>query len=748
MARWLLPASILCFFALAAGAEAQVSGTVSSSTGQPLVGATVTIVELNQAATTDRGGAFRFDQLPSGHYTLSTRLLGFAPSASTVSVAGEPVRTSITLVAKATRIEPVNVTASRSPVADTRSPLPTSVLSGEQVHLEGGVSLAHSIARLPGVRNVSTGEEIGKPMIRGLFGPRVLVLTDGSRLEDYSWSDEDGPSLDARIAERIEVIRGPASVLYGSDALSGVVNVIPAELSYASGPVREHDGGFELYGGSNNTELGTALMASGARGRHAWRVIGTGRFSQNYRTPTGEMPNSSFWALNGEGGYGIRSENATTTLRAAHYGGEFHLLEASGPDPSDPNGGPVRQTMDDRVQLTNDYLTHGLRLETKAQFQRHSLAEVSDDCVPPPGQTSCTPVKDQKAFGLVLNTGIIDFMVHHGGPDWLTGTIGVSGMLQGSNSSGPIFLVPSASTKSAAAFAFEQLDFGRLSFVAGARGDTRSLSSDAQAEITHPADSRSWTQASGDVGIVLDIARGLSLVSNVGTGWRAPTLFDLYANGPNLAEGRYEIGDPALNTERSRTLDGGLRWAARGVRAEVSVFDNHVDDFIFTTPTPQTQNGLRVFRHIQSDARLSGGEAALEARLGEVLTLRASHDVVRGDDRSNDVPLPLMPPQRTIIGADADFVNRLGADKLRLGGDVEFNQKQTRLNPEDFATDGYTLVNLDLSYERLLRRRPTRFDLLVRNAFNTTYRDYLSRFKEFSPAPGVNVILKVSAGNF
>jgi outer membrane receptor protein involved in Fe transport len=585
-------------------------------------------------------------------------------------------------------------------------------------------------------------------MIRGLFGPRVLILTDGSRLEDYSWSDEDGPSLDARIAERIEVIRGPASVLYGSDALSGVVNVIPAELSYASGPLREHDGGFELYGGSNNIELGTALMASGAKARHAWRVIGTGRFSQNYRTPTGEMPNSSFWAFNGEGAYGIRSENGTTTFRAAHYGGEFHLLEATGPDPNEPDGGPVRQTLDDRLQVTSNYLTRGLRLETKAQFQRHSLAEVSDDCVPPPGQTTCTPVKDEKAFGLVLNTGILDFMVHHGGPSWLTGTVGVSGMLQSSASSGPIFLVPSASTKSAAAFAFEQLDFGRLSFVAGARGDTRSLSSDEQAEITRPPDSRSWTQTSGDVGVVLDLVGGLSVVSNVGTGWRAPTLFDLYANGPNLAEGRFEIGDPTLDTERSRTLDAGLRWASSGVRAEVSAFDNRVEDFIFTTPTAQTQNGLRVFRHLQTDARLYGGEAALEARVGDVFTLRASHDIVRGDDRTNDVPLPLMPPQRTIVGADADLFDRFGASKLRVGGDVEINQEQTRLNPEDFPTDGYTLVNFDFSYERLFRRRPTRVDLLVRNAFNTTYRDYLSRFKEFASAPGINVILKVSAGNF
>src|SRR5215471_13448644 len=169
-------------------------------------------------------------------------------------------------------------------------------------------------------------------------------------------------------------------------------------------------------------------MAEGAQSKCGWRVMGTGRFSQNYQTPTGDMPNSSFWAFNGEGAFGIRRDKSNTTFRAAHYGGEFHLLETTGPEAGDPNGGPVRQAMDDRLQVTNEYALGGVRLETKAQFQRHSLAEVSDDCVPPPGQTTCTKVKDQQAFGLVLNTGTLDVLAHHGAGegDRLSGTVGIS----------------------------------------------------------------------------------------------------------------------------------------------------------------------------------------------------------------------------------------------------------------------------------------------------------------------------------
>jgi iron complex outermembrane recepter protein len=723
-----------------------ITGRVIDADGRPIATASVSVVELRQATTTDQRGDFRLGDVPPGRYTISARRVGYTPAAATVVVGRSADAVTIKLESAAKRFEPVNVTATRLPTSGLASPLSASVLTGDEVDRDGGVSLAHSLARLAGVRNVSTGQEIGKPMIRGLFGPRILVLADGSRLEDYSWSEEDGPSIDARIAQRIEVIRGPASVLYGSEALSGVVNVVPADLPYSPDGTKQRRQAIEAYGASNNVEMGGALMAEGSQSKFGWRAMGTGRFSLNYQTPNGEVPNSSFWAFNGEGAFGIRGDHGNTTFRGAHYGGEFHLLESTGPEVGDPEGGPVRQVLDDRLQVTNDYLTHGIRFETKAQFQRHSLAEVSDDCVPPQGQTTCTKVKDQQAFGLVLNTGTIDFLAHHAVGDVLTGTVGVSGMYQSSSSSGPIFIVPSASINSAAAFAFEQLSAGQFTFAVGARGDTRSLSSDAQSQISRVADDRSWSVATGDAGVVFRPIPTLAFVANYGMGWRAPTLFDLYANGPNLAEARFEIGDPTLSAERSKNIDGGIRWESNRLRADLTVFQNTVADFIFTTPTSATQNGLRVFRHVQSDARLRGGEASIEARATDRLTLRASHDLVQGEQRPAGTPLPLMPPPRTIVGGELGF-GRVGSfDRVSVGGDIEINQKQTRLNPNDFETNGYSLLNLDFRASHLVKARPVQFDLEVRNALNTSYRDFLSRFKEFALAPGISVILKASAG--
>ena len=185
---------------------------------------------------------------------------------------------------------------------------------------------------------------------------------------------------------------------------------------------------------------------------------------------------------------------------------------------------------------------------------------------------------------------------------------------------------------------------------------------------------------------------------------------------------------------------------ANRARAELSVYQNTVDNFIYTSRTSQTVNALRVYRHIQTDARLTGAELSGEVSVTEPLSLHASYDMVQGTDRTADQPLELMPAPRAILGADLHTTNLSWARRASIGAALEINQRQTRLNPNDFGTDGYTLLNVNLGMERMVRARPVRFDVSVRNALNTSYHDYLSRYKEFAVGQGVNVILKASTG--
>jgi outer membrane receptor protein involved in Fe transport len=726
--------------AVPAAAAAQtadtLSGRVTDQTGRPIPVATVEITELGRSVTTGTDGMFRV-ALPPGRYTVVIRRAGFAPVVRGVKLSGAVAPPlDVALTPSPFQLEPVTVTSTRSPVAADASPLPVAVLAGDQLRQARGVSLAHVLEALPGLRTLSTGAQIGKPVIRGLSGPRVLVLENGSRLEDYSWSDEDGPSVETGFVRRVEVIRGPASVLYGSDALGGVINVISEGLPDATGGPRFVRTGFTLSGATNNAEIGVAGRAEGARGMFGWRVAGVGRFAGPLHTPAGELDNTGFGSMNAEAAAGWRGQRGGLSFRVAHYGGEFKLLEANGPDTTGTEqGGPERKLGDERLQIRGERVAGSWRLVAQGQFQRHSLIEVSDDTVPGGGGS----LTESEAFNLLLQTASLDLLAHHG-TSGLRGTLGVSTVGQWNDASGRIALVPDARVASAAAFAFEQLALagGRWSLLAGARVDARRLTADADTALGMGAQSRNATAWSGDVGVVWRPAADVAASANLGRAWRAPTLFELFANGPHLGEARYERGDATLVPESGRSVDVGVRVGGRRVRAELAAYHHRISNYIYIRPDTVFIDSLRVYQYAQAQAELLGAEASVEAEVVPGFTARARVDGVRGTNRTAHEPLPLVPPLRT-------GVTLAWRDALEV--DVDTYARQTRPNPLDIQTAGYTLVHVSAGRAITLFGRPMRLDVAVRNLFNASYRSFLSRYKEFALDPGRNLIVRLSAGD-
>ena len=720
--------------AAVAQSAATLTGRVTDQAGQPMPTATIEVTELGRSVTTASDGTYRL-AVPPGRYTVVIRRTGFAPVVRSVTVAGA-VALDVALVPSPFQLEPVTVTATRSPVAADASPLPFAALSGVELRRAQSVSLAHVLEALPGLRTLSTGAQIGKPVIRGLSGPRVLVLENGSRLEDYSWSDEDGPSVETGFVRRVEVIRGPASVLYGSDALGGVINVISEQLPDAAGGPRFMRTGFTLSGATNNAEIGVAGRAEGARGTFGWRVAGVGRFAGALHTPAGELDNTGFGSANAEAAAGWRGPRGGLSFRVAHYGGEFKLLEANGPDTaSAEEGGPERKLGDERLQVRGERVAGSWRLVAQGQFQRHSLIEVSDDTVPGGGGSQT----ETEAFNLLLQTASLDLLAHHG-TGALRGALGLSGIAQSNDASGRIPLVPDARVASGAAFAFEQLAFagGRWSLLAGARVDARRLNADADTALALTAQTRNATAWSGDLGIVFRPATDVAVSANVGRAWRAPTLFELFSNGPHLGEARYERGDATLVPEAGRSVDVGVRVGGPRVRLELAAYQHAISDYIYIRPDTVFIDSLRVYQYAQADAELIGAEASLEAELVPGFTARARVDGVRGTNLTAHEPLPLVPPLRT-------GVTLAWRDAVQL--DVDTYARQDRPNPLDIQTAGYTLVHVSASREITLFGRPMRLDVAMRNVFNTSYRSFLSRYKEFALDPGRNLIVRLSAGD-
>jgi outer membrane receptor protein involved in Fe transport len=742
------------FLAIPAAAHAAdtprdtLTGVVTDTAAQPIEAAMVTIAELQRSVTSGKDGRFLFPDVAPGRYTVIVARIGFATMSLQATVPqASPL--AFTMHVSPLRLAPVTVTAARMPSLALHSPLPVSDVGPERLQRDESVSLGHALDGLAGVRDITTGQQVGAPVVRGLSGPSVLVLDGGLRLEDYSWSTEDGPSVDPRLANSVEVIRGPMSVIYGSNAIGGVINVLPAPVPDAlGGGSFTHIGG-EIYGATNNSEVGGIVKAEGAQNAFGWQATLIGRTAGNFHTPTGnpETPTGDIYdtgydAINGDVAIGLKGEDASGTLRFSHYGGNFGLLDGP-PVPDDNTSGPLRKLQDDRTQLTGSFnLSSTARLEAKAQWQSHSLQEVVGDS---------RVGNDPPEIDLRLTTWTADVFLHHIQGDWLTGTVGVSGMYQTNGTFGQDPLVPAANTWNAAAYAFEQANKGQWSFLVGVRGDLGQIEASNNADLGVTAQTRDANAFTADAGVVYRPIDHMAMSFNVGRAYRAPTLIELFSNGPLPAEGIYVTGLQTAVPEVSLDFDASLRWETPKLQAGISFYHNSVDNYLYlqatgdSTAVPNDAGGFDTLANYQymqtSHATLQGVDLSAEWAALPMWTLRGRYDIVRGTNDATGEPLSLMPPPRLDLGVEWHTVRGTPA-YVQLG--THIFSEQTRLGPFDTPTAGYTLWELGGGVGFATWGRSLQLDVRVTNLFDKTYTDFLSRYKTFAYGPGRNIIFRLS----
>jgi RNA polymerase sigma factor (sigma-70 family) len=375
------------------------------------------------------------------------------------------------------------------------------------------------------------------------------------------------------------------------------------------------------------------------------------------------------------------------------------------------------------------------------------IAEQSDEAPAPGGGTEEGPV-----FDLALTTWTADVLVHQTLGARIGSTVGLSGMYQRNDTRGPVPLVPDATVRGAGLFALERLDLGRWAVLAGVRGEVRGVRP-AGLATGLTATARDFSNVTADLGAVFRPVAGLALATNAGRAWRAPNLFELFADGPRLGEARFDRGDPSLRTETSFNLDLSVRWEQGPVRGEVAAYRNRINDYIFGAPTAEFQDSLRVFRYGQTDANLIGFEAEVRADVLTRLALGGQIDYTRGTDARSEQPLPLIPPVRGAIQADLRSLDFGWFKQGRVGVELELVAHQGRLGAyllpgtgltvADVPTNGYALLGLDAAGTRSIGGRRLTAAIRIRNLLDTRYRDYLSRYKEFAFNPGRNVSLRV-----
>jgi len=711
-----------------------LSGRVTSNHGEPLPEVRVSIAEASRTATTDADGRYAFSNLPGGTFSVSFAAIGYAPEVRRITLRAGTDTLNVTMRPSVVELTELQVTSTPLATTPLTSPQPTSVLGGTDLRVAQAPTLGETLEGTPGVHNLSTGPGIGKPVIRGLTSNRVLVLDDGVRLETQQWGDEHGPNLSTAEADRIEVIRGPASVLYGSDALGGVINVVQKDLPDAIGRPAFAGGSFSALYNSNNRQPDGALVLQGASGGFGFRGSVSGHTSSDVRTPDYTLWNSGDRAGTGSAAIGYRGNWGSVRGTYTYRDERIELTDA------DSLATPLQRINDQRGRV-DATLPLGLnRLEATASYEQNRRREFDDEAA------------SDVALGLLSRNWLADVKLHHAPLGDVAGVIGLSGWRTTFEKFGEETLIPDNQANNFGAYVFEQLEAGRWSFSAGARYDYRHLDVTADDQLGVAAQTRTYNSLSGNLGVLYRVADPVALVLNFGRGFRAPSAFDLFSNGVHEGTVAFERGDPNLKNEKSFNTDLAVRIQSRTVSLEVGAFANVIQDFIFTEPVPgeiDPESGFQVFQTTQGDATLLGFESAFDIHPTSFLHLHGTADYVHGQNTTTNNPLPSMPPFRATYTArlEGSGSKLFSSPYFSVGG--ETNARQGRLDPAEaeffseafngvgFQSEAYTLVNFGAGFGVPAGRHPVRFDFTLRNAFNQAYADFLSRIKTNALNPGM-----------
>jgi len=672
----------------------------------------------------------------------------------------------------------VTGTPVRTRPSDT--PADVDVLRGEDKDRRQATSLGKTLDHLSGVDSIGAGPQSGKPVLRGFSGNRVRVLSNGVRLDHQQFGVRHPPNIDPFMAERIEVVRGASSILYGSGALGGAINVLPtrppstvAGNTTASGrTLLEYQTGYDQITG--------AAKAQAAYGRFGVAANFVGRHSGGLETPpgdealdtgdpndplvTGNVPFTDYRQFNGDLNLGYMTDMGQVVLRYEAYRDQHNFLV---PDPPPPDGDPLQpggvgQTLEnDTVQLMADLeVADKLTLRPRVTFA--SNLRVSNPGPPEPLPREFLP--DAKAIDIRRNNWTGRLVGEHGPIlAGLTGRVGMEVVRVDQESRGSTALTPGGDIWNVAAFAYEERQFGDLTLTGGARLDYRRVAAKpgkTRDTAGLPADddllTNTYVTPTASLGASYALTNRLTLASNVARGFRAPNLFELYADGVHGGVAAVQRGDPTLDPETSISADAQIRWQSDWLTAKATGYVNEISDYIFPAGTGQsTAQGVPIFQVSQQDARIYGADLTLDSTPQPWLNLRGTFGYVDGE-LDDGTQVPLLPPlklrgevtfQQDRLDVFRDAAITLGvryADSQQSAGVTEpFGQFDSPPPPFGTAsTDAYTLF--DVSLGARIARTGTRLDVGVQNLFDTEHRDFLDTYKNITLGPGRNVSLRLT----
>jgi iron complex outermembrane receptor protein len=631
---------------------------------------------------------------------------------------------------------------------------PFMVVSPKQLHASLGTNIVDAVGHLPGLSQISTGTGISKPVIRGLGYNRVVVVDQGIRQEGQQWGDEHGLEVDEEGVHSVEVLKGPASLMYGSDAIAGVMILHP-EHPLEEGTMQVKVGSqYQTNNGLYDYRVGFAGNMNG----WLWNWHFLDKAAHCYKNDAdGYVPGSFFKERDIQGMLGINRSWGHSWLRFSRVNftpgiTEGELVGGDVDGKSYSIESPYQKVLHTKAVSDNAWYIGDGTLKAIVGYQQNYRREFEEE--------------EEPELAMRLHTVNYDIKYLHTLPhDWKIAT-GIGGMWQRNINQGEEYLIPDHHLFDIGFFATAEWEWNKWHFSGGARIDNRHLNTSALTEddvLRFEALSRNFTGVTGSLGAVWNVTDHLNLRLNAARGFRAPTVSELSSNGVHEGSIQYELGNAGLKAEKSMQLDLGLDYTSHYVNLQASLFTNWIDDYIFLARLPYETEGYRTYQYRQGDARLMGGEVSLDIHPFNPLHFENAFSYVRGvqlHQPKEAKNLPMMPAPKWTSDVRYEFPNfaKNHVQRSFLAFGMEYNLRQNHfyaVDDTETATPSYALFNLSAGMDlHFFGHNCIELTFSCQNLLDKVYQPHLSRLKYVDTnsasgrqgisAMGRNFCLKVS----
>jgi iron complex outermembrane receptor protein len=748
----------------AVAVKVSLSGKITDAkTGEPLPGASVYFADEKIGTYADANGKYIINNIPNGHHVIEVSHSGYGTLVEHIELL-ENTEKDFALSTVVTENQGVIVTGVSGATNIRKIPVPVATIRRSELMQSSAVNIVDALSRIPGVSQLSTGPAVSKPVIRGLGYNRVVTINEGVRQEGQQWGDEHGIEIDELSVARAEVVKGPASLMYGSDAIAGVINFI-TNIPVAEGTIKanllsNYQSNSGLYAVNGNI--------AGNKNGFNWNAYGTYKSSGDYKNKyDGRVLNSRFNEKNFGGYIGLNKSWGFSHLIFSRFDQRLGMVEGDRDDATGRfilyAGSPLERIATDadldsrEVFIPNQRVQHNKiisdnnfsigknRLKINLAYQNNKRQEFGNPEDP-----------EEKELFFDLNT--FNYTLQWQLPEmkeWHT-TIGVNGMQQTNKNKGEEVLIPEYSLFDIGGFVYTQRFFKKGTLSGGLRFDNRSVDAKGLidgADIKFNAFTRSFSNFSGSIGVSYEPVEKVIIKANVARGFRAPTLAELASNGTHEGTNRYEYGDQNLSSEKSLQLDGGLELNYEHFNVGVSAFYNHINDFIFYRKLSSVFGGdsvltvdgedVTAFQFDQHNATLSGLEFTFDIHPHPLdwLHFENNFSFVRGrfdekidGNKNGSDNLPLIPAAKWTSELRGDF-KKAGPVFHNLYGRLTLDKIFKQDNPftgfdTETATAGYALLHAGLGSD-IVSKGKTLFSIhfLVNNLTDVAWQSHLSRLK-------------------